>query len=101
MDILNKIEKLRKEKGWSIYKLALEAGITTSTLTNMLARKTLPSITTLIALCDAFEITLAQFFADENCNETLSYEELELLQNYRKLSSNNKKVVVDLCKNIK
>ena len=100
MDILKKIEELCSQKGWSIYKLSLEAGITNSTLTNMFARKTLPSITTLSAICDAFDITLAQFFADENCGITLSTDEKELLQNYRYLSPKNKGAIVDLCKKL-
>lgn len=97
MDILKKIEELKDQKGWSIYKLSMEAGITTSTLTNMFARKTLPSITTLTALCEALGTTLAQFFAEEDSAEVLSREEKELLKNFRKLSQKTKSAVVDLC----
>ena len=32
MEVLEKIEKLRKEKGWSINYLAMESGLTQSTL---------------------------------------------------------------------
>ena len=100
MDILNRIEKLIKQKGWSIYKLSLEAGVTNSTLTNMFSRKTLPSITTLSAICDALGITLAQFFADDNYGEVTSDDEKELLHHYRNLSSKSKTAVIDLCKNL-
>lgn len=58
MDILERIKSLQNERGWTNYQLAQEAAMTQSTLTNMFTRKTLPSLTTLIAICEAFEITL-------------------------------------------
>ena len=101
MDTLKKIDDLRKQKGWSMYKLSMEAGLTVSTITNMFARKTLPSITTLSAICDAFGLTLSQFFADEkNSSVILSEKEIQLLQNYRALSLSNKNAVLELCKNL-
>lgn len=63
MDILERINQLREEKGWAMYKLAEESMITQSTLANMYARNTLPSITTLINICRGLGITPAQFFA--------------------------------------
>ena len=39
MDILERITELRKERNWSVYKLADEAGLTQSTLANMFTRK--------------------------------------------------------------
>lgn len=100
MDVLNKIEQLKNERGWSVYKLAIESGVTTSTISNMFARKTLPSISTLSAICDAFGITVAQFFADEQYGEVLSNDENVLLQNYRKLSEKNKNAVSELVKTL-
>ncbi len=100
MDIINRIEELRTQRGWSIYKLAMEAGITQSTLTNMFARGTLPSITTLTSICDALNITLSQFFYDEN-GEKLTDEEFALLVDFRKLSEKNKQAVLGLVKSLK
>ncbi len=100
MDVLKKIKDLKKEKGWSVYKLAIESGITASTLTNMFSRNTLPSIGTLTALCEAFGISVAQFFADDDYGKILSEDENRLVQNYRKLSENNKKAVVLLVENM-
>ena len=37
MEVLEKIEKLRKERGWSINNLAMEALLTQSTLNNLYA----------------------------------------------------------------
>ena len=100
MDIINRIEQLRNERGWSIYKLSIEAGITQSTLSNMFARGTQPSIATLMSICDAFNITLSQFFYDESDAE-LTDEEYILLSDFRKLSCQNKSAVLTLVKNLK
>lgn len=100
MDILKKIENLRKQKNWSIYKLSLEAGLTQSTLSNMFARETLPSIQTLKSICDAFGITLSQFFSD-GCEEySLTEKEKKLIENYRLLSDKNKSAVSNLCNDL-
>lgn len=98
MNILERITELRKERNWSVYKLADEAGLTQSTLANMFARKTLPSISTLQQICVAFNISLSEFFAD---SKDLDSAELELLGNFRELNSKNKKMVLDIVKTIK
>lgn len=94
MDILNKIDELRKQNNWSIYKLADEAGLTQSTISNMFARKSNPSITTLEQICNAFNISLSEFFAEDNSN--ISAEENSLLSNYKKLNNRDKSIVKTL-----
>ncbi len=100
MDVLKKIKKLKEEKGWSNYRLSIESGITVSTITNMFSRETLPSITTLTALCEAFGISVAQFFAEDNYGEILTCDENNLIQNYRRLSDKNKKATLSLLENL-
>lgn len=99
MDILERINKLREEKGWTMYKLAEESMITQSTLANMYARNTLPSITTLLCICKGLGITPAQFFAEgDEKNEEL--KTMELLNAYAKLSEKDKKAVLNLINNL-
>lgn len=93
MDILKRIKELQKERGWTNYQLAQEATMTQSTLTNMFARKTLPSVTTLIAICDAFELTLSEFFSENETTLILSNDETQLIQKYRQLSKKNKNII--------
>lgn len=101
MDILHRIDFLRSERGWSVYKLSNEAGITQSTLANMFSRGTLPSISTLTDICAALGITLSEFFHEEGEATKLTAEELNLVQNYRKLSPKNKQAVEMLIENLK
>ncbi len=98
MDCIAKIEKLREERGWTVYKLALEAGVTQSTLATMYQRKTPPKVETLQALCEAFGITLAQFFLEEEEVEVVSKEEKSLLYAYRKVPQEKQRAIFELLK---
>jgi len=93
MDILNRIVELRDERGWSNYKLAREAKIPQSTLTNLFNRNNSPTITTLISICDAFDVTLMQFFSDST-NPFLTSEQNDLLANWAQLSGSQKEKVM-------
>lgn len=77
MNILDKIDALRKERGWSINNLAMEAMLTQSTLNNLYTRKTEPKLSTLRAICSAFGITLAEFFAEAESDEKKDRGEME------------------------
>lgn len=91
INILEKIENLKNEKGWSIYKLAEEAGITQSTLANLFARKSIPSIKTLEQICNAFNITLAEFFAE---NLEIEYiEDISTFKKYKNLDDKDKELI--------
>ena len=98
MDINKKIEKLRFQRGWSMYELAQEAGITQSTLSSMIKRGNPPKIDTLQSICEAFGITLAQFFTEDEELEALSKDEKELISCYRKIPESKQKALLDLLK---
>jgi len=98
MDINKKIENMRFQRGWSMYELAQEAGITQSTLTSMIKRGNPPKIETLECICEAFGITLAQFFMEDEQLEILSKNEKELISLFRKFSEVKQKALIDLLK---
>lgn len=89
MDILEKIDILRKERGWSINYLAMEAGLTQSTVNNLYLRKTEPKLSTLRALCGAFGISLSEFFKEES-------EDDELIRRIKGLSQKNKDALLQI-----
>lgn len=93
MNVLEKVRKLQEERGWSTYKLAYEAGLTQSTLSNMFTRGTCPTVDTLEKICEAFGISLAEFFESDNRKAHVSKEELELLNKYRALTDKEKDAV--------
>ena len=100
MDILKKINQLRINRNWSVYRLSVEAGLPQSTITNMFNRETLPSIVTLQSICNAFGITLSEFFEEEKSigNDCIDYGEFERI--YQELPNDIKISIFNLMKNI-
>lgn len=98
MDITKKIEDLRFQRGWSMYELAQEAGITQSTLTSMIKRGNPPKIETLTAICEAYGITLAQFFQEDEHLELLTKSEKELIVLFRKMPEAKQQSLIALLK---
>ena len=95
MDVIKKILDLTAERGWSLYQLSFEADIGQSTLSNMISRGTMPSITTLKKICHAFDITLSQFFDETDSKNELSPQEKELLCLFRNLPETKRKCLLD------
>lgn len=93
MGVIDKIERMREERGWTKYRLADEANLTYSSLMSMYARNTPPKLDILEMICTAFGMSLAQFFADGGMAEILSPDEKELIRKYRRLSDEKKKAV--------
>ena len=85
MDATEKIKFLLDEKGWSAYRLSKECGLSANTILTMLKRNSVPSITTLEAICKAFGITISELL---NYWSTLSQKQKEnlltLIKNYDK-----------------
>ncbi|MDE5549618.1 MAG: helix-turn-helix transcriptional regulator [Clostridia bacterium] len=86
MDILGKIKELQGERKWTDYKLAQEADIPLATLSSLFQRNNPPKFDTLQCICNAFGLTLAQFFLEDEKIEVLSEVEKAMLQEFRKLS---------------
>ena len=92
MDLIDKIDKMRVERGWSFYKLSEESGLSQQTFTQWVSKKATPSINALKCVCNAFGITLAEFFAEKPLIEPT--EELYLLyNNWCKLSKDEQNII--------
>ena len=65
----------------SEYRLCELSGVTTSTMSAMRRRTSMPQIQTIIKICDAFEISLSDFFspaAEPKSGKYLSDKEREI-----------------------
>jgi transcriptional regulator with XRE-family HTH domain len=96
MDILNRIRELQAARGWSNYRLAKQAGLSEGSLNNMFRLNNLPTIPTLEAICRGLDITLAQFFAEDNEPVELTPEQSEILALWNTLSKKQKRALLDL-----
>ncbi len=101
MDVIERIDDLMKKRHWSDYRLAVESGLSSSTIANIHRRNTTPSISTLEAICSAFGITLSQFFADDRQIVQLSKEQQDLFNRWVSLTEKQKQIIYDLIKEMK
>ena len=90
IDVLERITELRKERNWSEYQLAEKSGLTQSTISSWYKKNMLPTLPSLSKLSNAFEISLSQFFMEENESKncvTFTQRQLRLLEYSSKLSN--------------
>ena len=79
IDVLERITYYRKLKNWTEYQLAEHSGLTQSTISAWYRKNLYPTIPSLQKICNAFDITLSQFFANEMDSFTLTNIQKELL----------------------
>jgi len=82
VNVLDKITWLRLERNWSEYQLAEKSGLTQSTISTWYRKNMLPTIPSLIKICDAFGLTLSQFFLEDDGNTIHITERQKLLLDY-------------------
>ena len=100
LDIHIRLQKLLKEQGWTRYRLAKESGVPESTLTNIFYRGTTPTVATLEDICKTLNITLSQFFAENDMVE-MTDELKEFYDAWIALSPDKRKNILETMKMMK
>lgn len=100
IDVVRKINRMRIERGWSVYKLAELSGLSEKTIYNWEKRSSIPTIQALEGICDAFGITLSQFFSEDNYVE-MNAEMKELFDSYLSLTQEQRQAVKVMIKTMK
>lgn len=96
MDAKERIQELMLSRGWTEYKLAKESNLSQSTIANVFKRNNAPTLPTLETVCQAFCITLAQFFSEGSEAVELTEEQRKLLFYWSALSDEQKEILFDL-----
>ncbi len=96
MDVLKRLKDIMEQRGWTEYKLAKESNLSQSTISNMFARNTLPTIPTLEAICRALKISLSEFFLDDK-DSTKN----KVMSKYKRLNDEQQELVIKLIDNMK
>ena len=91
-----RIRQLMEERGWTDYRLAKEANLSHSTVTNMFKRNNAPTLPTLEAVCAAFGITLSQFFSEGNNATEITEEQRALFAKWSTLSDKQKEALLKM-----
>ena len=91
-DVIGRIKELCRSRSWSYYRLAKESGIPYSTLNTMLHKTYVPTVPSLMKICDGFGITIAQFFTEEDETARLTADQRQCLDVWNKLNDAGKEL---------
>ena len=94
--IFAKVDKLRKERKWTYYKLAKEASVSPTAIYNWKDRKSSPTLYLLDGVCSAFGISLIEFLSDGYEAVILTEEQKDLLSEWRNLTDEQKKSILHI-----
>lgn len=95
-DVLEKITSLRKERGWTTYRLSKLSGIPQSTISTWYRKNLMPPIDKLEMICQTFGITLAEFFNDTDVLISMTDEDKEMLTQWNLLSPAQRTAVMNI-----
>lgn len=97
----SRIMELCKRHHMSKYRLSQLTGITQTALSNIIKKESLPTLVTLEKICDAFGITMAQFFAGDKNVPDLTEEQREIIDIWSDADSEKRKLILTLIRSIK
>ena len=99
-DILGEITRLRLERNWSEYELAVHSNLSQSTISTWYRKNQTPTIQSLEKICKGCNISLSQFFAESDDLLCLSPEQREVLKRWSSMTGKQRELFLELFKNI-
>ena len=92
IDVTKQLTQLIKARGWSTYRLAMESGLSQSTVSGWITGRTNPTLKHLEQICDLMGISLEEFFREPpDCQG--DPQTALMLDRWRILSSEKRKAV--------
>lgn len=96
----NRIKELRIERGLTQERLALTAGITPAYLGLVERGQKNATVAIIESICDALNVSLADFFSVYSSVDTPKDIDLQILSNIKTLSAQEKEVLLSIIKNL-
>ncbi len=94
--IINRIRELQMIRNWSTYHLAMEAELSSATVLSWYSRNSIPTIKALHNVCNAFGITMSEFFNNGSERIELTEQEKILLKQWSLLHANEREAFLQL-----
>lgn len=99
-EILSTIRKYQNERGWTDYQLSEHTGMPQSTVSSWFSKDVVPTVPSLKKVCDAFGITLSQFFSQSGEQVTLTPDQRVLLERWSRLNKRQQEAVFQIIDNM-
>lgn len=88
--IFERLQNICKQRNITNYALAKATNLSNSSISNLMNGKTTPYVHTLLKICSALGISIAELIGEE---EKVNSEEMLLIQDYRMMSSEKRKLL--------
>ena len=95
-DILRMIRRNREARGWTEYQLAERSGLPQSTISSWYKKGMTPSFSSLEKICDAFGMTLSEFFADGEDRVALTESQRRMITGWNCLNAQQQRALLAL-----
>ena len=99
VNLVDRINELISKKGWTAYELSKQTGISTNTIYEW-NKGTIPSLSNVVKVCEALDITVEQFFCGLESYK-LSEDENRILQEWLMLSDLEKNAIMSVIETFK
>ena len=96
-----RIAELCEKRGYTKYRLSQLTDMSQTALANILNRRSVPTVVTLERICDAFDITLAQFFTENSGRLNLTEDQNEILEIWDGLEAKEKEILMTFIRSLK
>lgn len=100
MNITNRIDELCRLHNMSKYRLSQITGISQSAFSKMARQQTSLSIETIHRICDAFGISMAQFFSESDEYPDLTLQQKHLLDYWGKMDKKKQEYILLMTKKL-
>ena len=89
---IRRIKELMKRKGYTLYVLSKQSGVSLSTLSSMFEKNTDPRVETIEKICAACDITVSQFF--DQSSTDLTANQRRLFTSFNSLNPEHQRMVL-------
>lgn len=100
MDAIARIRELMAQRSWTTYRLSQESGITITTLINLFHRGKQPSLQTVETICEAMNISMAEFFAQDSAPGGVTEEQTKLFTLWDSLTEEQREAMLELLRSM-
>ena len=98
MTIGERVRELRKKKGWTQYRLAMESSVSRQAISNMERGRNEPNADSIRLLAVALGVSVSEILGEDVILEEhkLTPREYKMISEFRKLNPAGQKMMVDL-----
>lgn len=98
--IAGRMRELCDKNKVSKYRLSQLTGMSQTALGNIMKSESMPTIPTLEKICNAFGITLAQFFAGDGERPDLTKEQKEIIETWDNLGNEERRILLQFIRSL-